>query len=140
MLEQMGFWQAIEWQLRSLAHRSGIRTFWYVDAAIYLHVFADAAERLLFRFITEAIVNAEKHASASAIQARLFVRNGFVVAIVEDDGVGTSADLLERRGSLGMVGMRERAQAVGGWLEVETAEGSGMAVMLAIPGAFFYEH
>lgn len=140
MLEQMGFWKAIEWQIRSLTHRSGIRAVWYVDASIYLRPFSESAERLLFRFIYEALNNTEKHACASVLQARLFARDGYVFAVIEDDGIGASAQLLEGCGSLGMVGMRERAHAVGGWIQTETAEGEGMAVLLAMPGTFFYEH
>jgi signal transduction histidine kinase len=56
-----------------------------------------------------------------------------VAAIIEDNGVGFEVDEAVRQGSLGLVGMRERAESVGGSLTIESMRGSGTTVYVQAP-------
>jgi two-component system sensor kinase len=60
-------------------------------------------------------------------------REGHVVLIIEDDGRGFDADLASRSGRLGMIGMRERAEMLGGRLLMESSPGSGTTIVVEVP-------
>ena len=87
-------------------------------------------ETVVFRIVQEALNNATKHAHASSISVVVALRDGVLSAVVEDDGRGFDAD---PSGSVGLDGMRERADFVGGRLVVESAKDVGTVVRLEIP-------
>lgn len=85
----------------------------------------------LFRIIQEALANTAKHAGAARVDVSLTVEPDRVRLSVEDDGRGFDAAASPptgRRGRLGIIGMRERAEAVGGVLEVKSRPGEGTRV------------
>ena len=76
-----------------------------------------------------------KHARPSRIDLSLVQQNGHTVLTVKDDGAGFSADgtFMVARGHFGLLGMRERARALGGELSVQSALGSGTVVEARVP-------
>jgi signal transduction histidine kinase len=85
----------------------------------------------VFRIAQEALQNALRHAQATRIVLKLRGEDGRLVLEVADDGVGfdpEAADLRSRR--LGLTSMEERAQRLGGRLEVRSAKGAGTTVHL----------
>lgn len=82
----------------------------------------------------EALANALRHAGAAAVEVS--VDTGDVVRlVVADDGTGFDlAGTLRTGGGLGLASMRERAEALGGTLSVDTAPGAGTTVTLEVPG------
>jgi signal transduction histidine kinase len=88
-------------------------------------------EIALFRVIQEALTNVARHANASQVSIVVEKDETSVVAIVEDNGQGFD---LEHAGKerLGLLGMRERMDAVGGTLEIETSPG-GTSVFARAP-------
>ncbi len=142
LLEQLGFWPGIAFQLRCLASSGGVLTALYVDARLEQMAFTEECERVLFRVISEAITNAGKHARASRLTVKLFENQGFLIARIEDNGIGDESDhdrdapgatAPEGAGGRGLRGMHELANAIGGYLLIERAPGQGCAVCLAIP-------
>lgn len=144
LLEQLGFWCGIDFQLRCLSTRSGIGTALYVDARLEPLTLTEESERVLFRVISEAITNAAKHAHASKLMVKLFENHGLLIARIEDDGIGYGdgadgnrhADAATARddgGRRGLRGLRELSREIGGCLLVDGAPGAGCAVCLAIP-------
>ncbi len=95
------------------------------------------------RIAEEAIRNAVQHASAQSIDAVLsYGRSEFRLSI-RDDGVGMSQAILisgEKAGHYGLIGMRERAQRIGGCTDVRSREGAGTEITLSIPGRGAYRH
>jgi signal transduction histidine kinase len=89
-------------------------------------------ETAIYRIVQEALTNVIKHASARSVSIVVASSNGSVRAIVEDDGNGFATSNV-REHALGLVGMRERAQLLGGRLEVESAPGSGTTILVEIP-------
>jgi signal transduction histidine kinase len=87
----------------------------------------------LFRFCQEALTNVAKHAQAKAVNIELFADAGSVTLEIADDGVGLAPESESRAGSYGLLGMRERAASLGGWLEVNSTPGRGTSVMLSLP-------
>jgi signal transduction histidine kinase len=92
---------------------------------------------VVFYIIEEAVNNARKHAQAEHIWVRMLVQNEVLAVEVKDDGVGFNVGALEvnyeRRGSLGMVNMRERAEMLNGVVRIDSAEGRGTRVIIYIP-------
>lgn len=96
-------------------------------------------ETALYRIVQEALTNAAKYAQAEHISVLLECHGGQVSAIVEDDGRGFDAENVLRSGlsanRLGIYGMRERAELVGGTLTIESQEGRGTTVYVRVPAS-----
>jgi signal transduction histidine kinase len=96
-------------------------------------------ESTIYRIVQEALTNVSRHAQATEAVVSISERDGTVRATVTDDGQGLpDADRLGPRGDgleggFGMSGMRERAELVGGELELVPAPGRGTMVRLAVP-------
>jgi signal transduction histidine kinase len=92
---------------------------------------------VLFYIVEEAVNNARKHAEAAHIWVRLKLKGDIFVLEIEDDGVGFNVGAVdasyEQRGSLGMVNMRERAALVSGLFHLESQEGKGTHITIAVP-------
>ena len=92
---------------------------------------------VLFYIVEEAVNNARKHAQAEHIWVRLSTQGDVLTIEVQDDGVGFNVGAVEggynRRGSLGMVNMRERAEMINGAVRIDSAEGGGTRVMIFVP-------
>jgi signal transduction histidine kinase len=91
-------------------------------------------EREVFRVATEALSNALQHAGAGRIAVTLDTGADAVRLAVTDDGVGFDLPATLRASHrLGLTSMRERAEALGGVLHVDTAPGAGTTVTLEVP-------
>ena len=118
-------------------------TSWQEQSGVATHVslqmpgsrLGGTGEVQLMRIIQEALANVRKHAGAS--QARISVAeiDGVVEAVVEDNGAGFEPGALARSAfpRFGLATMRERAEAVGGTLAVESTPGSGTRVIARLP-------
>ncbi|MCX7682594.1 MAG: PAS domain S-box protein [Anaerolineae bacterium] len=92
-------------------------------------------ETALYRIVQEALTNVIRHARATRVDVLLERRNDRVIVIVEDDGVGFDVEAAKLSGRLGLLGMQERAEMLGGWLTIESTAGVGTAVFVEIPYA-----
>ena len=87
-----------------------------------------------FRITQEAVRNAVEHAGASRIAVRAQETDRHIELRIEDDGQGFDSDQVAEKGDrYGLVGMRERAGAVGGRLELDVEPGEGTSVYLRVP-------
>lgn len=91
----------------------------------------------LFRTCQESLNNAVRHARARGVDIRLTYAPRKVELTVEDDGVGFDPKEVRRRSfrnaGIGLLGMRERAAALGGSLQVVSAKGRGTTIRAALP-------
>jgi two-component system sensor histidine kinase DegS len=89
-------------------------------------------EEALFRIIQEALNNAHKHSKAKTVEVNLHLTSAKASARVRDDGTGfdprSYQDAAGRR-KLGLIGMSERAEALGGTLKVKSQPGHGTEVL-----------
>jgi signal transduction histidine kinase len=91
-------------------------------------------ETHVYRVVQEALNNISKHAGAGRVAVLLERRDDGVVVVVEDDGLGFDLDAArDREEGVGLVNMRERAQLIGGELEIETTPGHGTSLFLRFP-------
>ncbi|MBP1693859.1 MAG: histidine kinase, partial [Chloroflexi bacterium] len=87
----------------------------------------------LYRIVQEALTNVLRHAQASVVGILLERSAGKVKLFVEDDGIGLPAGQSQRSGRLGLVGMRERAEMLGGSLTIESMAGKGTTIIVEAP-------
>jgi signal transduction histidine kinase len=110
-------------------------------SAVPVTVEADREERLppeaeaaLYFCAMEAVQNAAKHASATAVTVRLAVVEGSVRLTVRDDGAGFDLAGPGAEGTgAGLVNMRDRLDAVGGWVSLASEQGRGTTVTAEVP-------
>jgi signal transduction histidine kinase len=130
LLDEYGLAAAIEWYGQEYAQRTGIRVeVTAVQAGAGLPGDASVA---LFRIAQEALNNAAKHSAAKRITVELEERGGELVLSISDDGKGFDPASAPR-GRWGMTTMRERAEAAGGRLTVDSVPGSGTTVRATLP-------
>lgn len=93
-----------------------------------------AVETTLYRIVQEGLTNVARHAQARTVSVVIESRHGRVRTLIEDDGVGF--DLQKPNGSrrrLGLYGMKERAELLGGSFHVESEPGRGTVVLVDVP-------
>jgi signal transduction histidine kinase len=115
--------------LSRVTDRSGLSTRLELPSAASPDRLPPVVERELLRITQEAVVNAERHSGAQEVRVLL---DGGVVEI-RDDGIGLPGVIPERH--YGLMGMRERAEAIGGELEIESAPGRGTTVRCRVEGS-----
>jgi len=138
------FVPALEQFLRRFERNYGIRTELDVPDEIRDGVLEQPAEMQLMRIIQEAMANVRKHAEARQVRVRFAMLPGEVEVTVEDDGrgfdpvrpvgvdVGVGAAAREGEG-FGLGIMRERAEEMGGSLEIHSAPGQGTTMRVRVP-------
>jgi signal transduction histidine kinase len=130
MLDDLGLSDA----LRDLAGEFGARTG--LDASLTLEFEdGDATPEIgatLFRIIQEALTNVSRHAEASSVTIEVARRDGRIDAAVADNGIGFDPQRrpLDR---LGILGMRERAELLGGSFQIESSPGHGTRIRVSLP-------
>ncbi len=93
---------------------------------------ASVVETTLYRIVQEALTNVARHAQATRVDVLLKRRHQRVVIIVEDDGIGFNYETALQSRRLGLLGMRERAEMLGGRLAVESTPGQGTTIQVEI--------
>jgi signal transduction histidine kinase len=130
MLE-LGIVATLEWQAQEFTRRYGTPCHFTSNReSVELSEEAAAA---VFRVCQESLTNIARHAQAKQVKIELFAEPANVTLEIADDGVGLAADHQSKPGSFGLLGMRERAAGLGGWLEVNSAPGRGTSIMLSLP-------
>lgn len=117
---------AYEWQARYKVP---------VDLAIMLGDLRlpEDLETALYRIIQETLTNVGRHAQAHYVSILIELRNSSVIAVIEDDGLGFEINDANGEGHLGLLGMRERAELLGGHFTIESNRGKGTSVFVEIP-------
>ena len=87
-----------------------------------------------FQILREALTNVRKHSEAARLQVTLDLRARPFTLVVEDDGVGIDLSEVDTKaGSFGLLGIRERAELVGGWVDVSNGHLGGARIMFHGP-------
>lgn len=134
LLQEQGLAAALDNELRnSPATGLGLHLALEVVDDVWHMRWPEQVEYAALMITREAIANVMQHARARSVTVSLDGGTGFLCLRVEDDGVGIADSARDGvPGHLGIVGMRERAQAVGGRLSVGPREGGGTVVDLII--------
>jgi signal transduction histidine kinase len=93
-------------------------------------------EIVLYRIVQEALTNAAKHSKASRVWIRIGRKNRLFCCSIEDDGVGFDVRAVQsdgKRRGLGLIGMQERLNGIGGTLSIDSARGRGTRLLIQLP-------
>lgn len=131
VLDDLGLEAALEWQLKRFGEMTGIRC--RLEAEVGEGRVDPETEVTLFRIAQEALTNVARHAGASEVEVRLFPIGREIALQVKDDGRGARMEDVDSPEALGILGMRERAAARGGSLEIRGKEGEGTVLEVRVP-------
>jgi two-component system sensor histidine kinase UhpB len=131
VLDSLGLGAAIEWQANEFQKRTEILCRCQLpDEAIDLTPDRSTA---LFRIFQEILTNVARHSGATEVEVILSCDSEGVLLTVRDNGRGVTESELTDFGSLGLLGMRERASLLGGEVSISGKPGEGTEVVARIP-------
>jgi signal transduction histidine kinase len=130
-LDHFGLVAAIEVETAALTRRTGLRCR-IVTKHTHLPLTPDQ-QTAVFRIVQEALTNVVRHANASAVKISLAKVTRAVRVQIEDNGRGMTPDESASPTSIGLLGMRERAELVGGTLAIVARPGKGTTIRLTMP-------
>ena len=130
ILDDLGLVEAVEWQAKEFHARTGIpchyrRSLEDVDLS-------PGQSTNLFRILEEALTNVLRHAHASTVDIVLEKQGGNLVLTIRDNGIGITSAQTLNPGALGLLGMRERARAAGGTIDISGEGGKGTTVVVRV--------
>ncbi len=130
-LEDLGFAGAVRTYLDTFSAQWPVRTDLRVEGEE--RKLPQPLELAGYRLIQEALQNVARHAMASRAEVKISYLPSALRLSVEDDGQGFDPQEPPRPGCFGLLGMRERAELLGGRLEVESAPGKGTRIVAYLP-------
>ncbi|MFW5942620.1 MAG: sensor histidine kinase [Chloroflexota bacterium] len=130
-LDDLGLEAALQRYVQDWRERNGIEAD-LVVVGIGEQRLPAPVETALYRIIQEGLTNVARHAQAQTVSILLERRNDRVRAIIEDDGVGFDPTQAAGADRLGLYGMQERAELLGGALTIESAPGQGTSVFAEV--------
>ena len=131
LLYNLGLVAAIEWHLAEFEKRSGIKTI-FNEPKEELEL-PDSLKKGLFRIFQESLTNVSRHANANKINVTLEQKGQYLILSIEDNGQGFEKEKIAAKETLGILGMRERSQMMGGNYEIRSILGKGTTVIVTVP-------
>jgi signal transduction histidine kinase len=118
-------------RMRSAIEDSGVRLHWQVGELPLVTDLTPRAILAVQRIVLEALTNALRHSRAGAVRVSARAQDGWLRIQVDDDGVGF--DEINAPRGRGLDSLRRRAAGLGGALEIQSARGAGVSVILRLP-------
>ncbi|UCH27622.1 MAG: sensor histidine kinase [Trueperaceae bacterium] len=135
LLDELGLEAAIKRYAREIHERYALEISVFVRLPTRL---SHEEETVLYRVVQEAITNVVRHAEAQRASVVVTSSNKHVKLVVEDDGGGFDPGALTPGEQLGITGMRERIELLGGSFRLESAPARGCAVFARLPVRYSY--
>jgi signal transduction histidine kinase len=132
-LDHLGLIDALTGLIESTQQRSGLTAHFKTMDAKQMVPLTEEIETSIYRIVQESITNVVRHAHATYVDVILEWQEDKIVVIVEDDGVGIDMQQASEKGRLGMIGMQERAEMLGGRLLVDSTPQVGTTLVVEIP-------
>lgn len=128
MLDDLGLAAALGWLAREISRPTGLRIS--VQADDLPPDLPDEHKTCVFRIVQEALHNIQKHANANAVEITARASDAWLSLTVQDDGRGFQYG---RAHGLGLTGMYERAEGLGGSVKITSGPGKGTLIEVALP-------
>lgn len=132
ILDDLGLHAALEWQAGQFQKRTGIQCLVICHCAESCKM-DDIQAINLFRIFQESLTNVARHSGASRVEVELQCDDEEVILTISDNGCGLPEGHTIARTSYGMIGMRERAEQLGGRIDFYSPPGGGFSVTVRLP-------
>jgi PAS domain S-box-containing protein len=132
VLDHLGLWAALECLLQETQLRANFQCFFDCTPAVERCRLGRHAEIAIYRIVQEVLTNVQRHACATELRVQAHARGRDLILRMADNGRGMQVPDLPT--SFGLLGMRERAHALAGRLQIDSEPGAGTAVTLTLPG------
>ena len=130
-LDHLGLGAAIELEAAAIARRTGVRC--RIAGTVKATALTPDQTTAIFRIVQEALTNVVRHADASAVKISMRQTARSTSLTIQDNGRGINPKALADPVSIGLLGMRERAQLIGAKLSITARPGKGTAVVVTVP-------
>lgn len=131
ILDTLGLWAALEWQLQEFGNRAGIVCSIQMEGDEY--ELDDGRATAIFRIFQEALTNVAKHAQATKLEVRGKADADEIGITIKDNGVGITKELRLNPTSFGILGMQERARIFNGSVRIAGEPAKGTSVSIKFP-------
>src|SRR5690606_20772778 len=129
VLEKEGLAGALQARLDAVERHSGIRAQLVVDIKQKL---SPPVQLQYYRVAEEALNNALKHAAATSVRVNIHADEHTILMEIDDNGKGFDPEAAESSGGVGLIGMRERIERLGGSMTVDSAPGKGTVIRVQL--------
>ena len=127
----MGIYAAIDWLCSNFAARTGIPcVLGSPDPCVDME---ETRAVVIFRIVQESLTNVMRHAHARNVNIVISRNDEYLCVEVKDDGRGFDMNNSKQQASFGLLGMRERARAWGGHLDIASTQDKGTVISFCIP-------
>lgn len=129
MLDELGLVASLKWKCREFTNENGLPCLFegYMDECLL----TERQKTELFRICQESLTNVIRHAKATQVWIALQEETDSIVLCIRDNGIGFSIE--ERKNTLGLMGMQERALSAEGELQVNSVIGKGTEIRIIVP-------
>jgi PAS domain S-box-containing protein len=131
VLDDLGLIEAIEWQAEQFQARAGIIV--HCDCPLESEDLTQEQSTAIFRVFQETLTNVLRHAQATRVDITARKEAGEFVLTINDNGRGITEDEQSGSLSLGLLGMRERANLIGATIQITGVDGKGTVVTIRVP-------
>jgi len=135
ILDDLGLFPALRWYTKSFAERTGIQV--HLKASPAIEKLDGEQKTVVYRVVQESLTNVSKHAQADKVDIDIKKAKNGICLEIWDDGkafrVCERTSLFKGRGGLGILGMQERVEFVGGKFAMESEPGKGTTIRVEIP-------
>lgn len=128
MLDDLGLGPTLKWLGRDVSNTTGLDVEVNIDGE--LARIEESRKTCVYRIVQEALTNCVKHSRASKAHVDVQERSRELFLEIRDDGIGAAPG---KRQGIGLIGMRERVEELGGVFRVVTGPGAGMAIQINLP-------
>lgn len=130
-LEDLGLIAALQWYTTEFTKRYNIPvTLYYSNTDVSL---SPEVKTSLFRICQESLTNIARHSRATQVEIAIAVNNNALFLTVKDNGKGFKTAGTKKTGSLGLLGMNERAIMIGATLSLHSTIGKGTTIKVTLP-------
>jgi signal transduction histidine kinase len=130
-LDHLGLAAAIELEGAAVSRRTGLRC--RISGKMRTTGMTPEQTTAVFRIAQEALTNVVRHANASAVKIAMRQTPHDISVRIHDNGRGIAAQALDDPSSIGLLGMRERAELIGATLTITAQPGKGTNILITVP-------
>lgn len=130
IIDDLGFESAIDWYTGEYSKNNDVQVVLDIDPEVSI---SPEASLIIFRIMQESLTNISRHANATRVDVNLIKDNNQIEFSICDNGIGITEKQKKAKRAFGIMGMIERANSLGGNLDIFGQKGQGTTIKLTLP-------